>query len=60
MDYTTKKKELVEEFNKNQQLANELMARNQQIIGQIRLLEELEKELKQQQEEELPKVNYNG
>ena len=60
MDYTKKKKELVEEFNKNQQIANELLARSQQIVGQIHLLEELEKELKQQQEEELPKVNYNG
>jgi len=69
MDYTKKKNELVTEFNTNQQVANELLARNKQIIGQIRLLEELEKEPQlplepvkpenNPKEEELPKINYD-
>jgi ABC-type uncharacterized transport system ATPase subunit len=42
MDYKNKKKELVEEYNKNQQVLVQLTQRQQQIIGQVQLIEEVE------------------
>ena len=44
MDFKTKKQNLVDEFNKNQQIIQQLSQRQQQIIGQLNLIEELEKE----------------
>lgn len=51
MDYKTKKQELVDEFNKNQQLIQQLSNRNQQIAGQIQLLTDIENESKQEKTE---------
>jgi len=39
-----KKQKLVDEFNRNQQIIQQLTQRQQQIIGQLNLIEELEKE----------------
>ena len=44
MDYKTKKQQLVDEYNKTQQIIQQLIAKNQQILGQISLIEEIEKE----------------
>lgn len=44
MNYKEKKQSLVAEFNKNQQTIQQLANKNQQILGQLQLLEELEKQ----------------
>jgi mannose/fructose/N-acetylgalactosamine-specific phosphotransferase system component IID len=46
-DFKKKKEELVEEFNRNQQMINQLSARQQQIIGVLNFIEELEKKEKE-------------
>jgi hypothetical protein len=46
-DFKKKKEELVAEFNKNQQMINQLSARQQQIIGVLNFIEELEKKEKE-------------
>jgi len=52
MDYNEKQKELVAEFEKNQQLIIQLNNRNQQIVGQIQILSELNKEVKPEEKTE--------
>jgi hypothetical protein len=47
MNLFKRKQKLVEEFNRNQILIQQLSQRNQQILGQIQLIEELEKEDKE-------------
>jgi hypothetical protein len=44
MNYKEKKEILVTEYNQNQQTINQLAIRNQQILGKLQLIEELEKE----------------
>ena len=44
MDNIQKKKNLADEFNKNQTLIQQLVNRNQQIVGQFQILAEQEKE----------------
>jgi len=46
MDYLERKKKLVEEFNRNQQSIQQLTQRNQQLLGQLQIIEELEQENK--------------
>ena len=46
MNIKQKKEELLEALKKNQPMLNELQTRQQQIIGQLQLLEEMEKEEK--------------
>lgn len=53
MNLKEKKQNLVDEFNKNQDILTNLQNRQQQIIGQVRLVEELEKE--QEEKEQEPK-----
>lgn len=48
MDYTVKKQQLVDEYNKNQAQIQQLTSRQQQIIGQIQLIEETEKEVEKE------------
>lgn len=50
MDYQKRKQELINEFNSNQQTLNQLQQRQLQIIGQLNLIEELEKEEKEKVE----------
>jgi hypothetical protein len=57
MDYKEKQKELVAEFEKNQQAIIQLNNRNQQIVGQIQILTELEKEQKPKEKTEGDKNN---
>jgi len=44
MNFKTKKEQLVETFNKNQQTILQLSNAQQQIIGQLNLIDEKEKE----------------
>ena len=44
MDFIQKKKQLEEEFAKNQQILNQLVERQAQLRGQFALLQDLEKE----------------
>jgi len=46
MDIQKKKQTIQEEFNKNQQTIQQLIARQEQLKGQYQLLEEEEKEVK--------------
>ena len=50
MDFKEKKQNLVAEFNRNQQTIQQLSQRQQQILGQLNLIEELEKKEKQGKE----------
>jgi hypothetical protein len=45
METKQKKQEYVEEYQKNQQLIIQLSNRNQQIVGALQVMEELEKEV---------------
>ena len=47
IDLEKKKQQLVNEFNQNQQVLLQLNAKQQQIIGQLELIKELEENKKQ-------------
>lgn len=44
MNTIERKKQLVDQFNKNQQLISELSNQNQQIIGKLQILQEIHNE----------------
>jgi len=50
MDYKIKKQEFVAEFNRNQQTIQQLAQRNQQILGALNLIAEIEKTEKEEAE----------
>jgi len=49
--FKEKKQQLVGEFNRNQQTIQQLTNRQQQIIGQLNLIQDFEKEKKETVEE---------
>ena len=52
MDLIEKKKNLVAEFNRNQQTIQQLNNRNQQILGSLQIIENIEKEEKEKKQNE--------
>jgi len=52
MNFEEKKKNLVAEFNRNQQTIQQLNNRNQQILGSLQIIENIEKEEKGKKQNE--------
>lgn len=60
MDYKERQKTLVEEYNKNLQLMAQINNRNQQIIGQLQMVEEMGKEVEPIEEAKTEEVKKEG
>jgi len=56
MDLKTKKTELVDEFNKNNQSILRLQKRQDQILGALQLIQDIEKKPEEKPEEKEKKV----
>ena len=55
MNTKEKREQLVAEYNRNNQTIQQLQARQHQIVGQLNLLEEIEREPKELKEEKKTK-----